>query len=87
MAVLDATNRARTVAQWMREQAATLSCTKQDVAAALGAADDWVEANTAAYNTALPAAFRTAASTTQKTLLLCYVLMRRMGKLRAEEDG
>jgi hypothetical protein len=35
----------------------------------------------------LPVEFRTNASATQKTLLFCYVAMRRAGLLRADEDG
>lgn len=94
MAVLDATGRARTVAQFMREfttaNLGSAAFSKASLAAAVAAADDWVEANTASFNSALPAAFRTgaaSATTAQKTLLLAYVLMRRMGKLHAEEDG
>jgi hypothetical protein len=86
MTLLPDTDRARTVAQWMRDQAGT-GVTKADLRAALNAADQWVEDNTTSYNTALPTAFRTAASVFQKTMLLAYVLMRRMGRLHAEEDG
>lgn len=86
MAVLDATGRARTVAQMMRELA-TGAPLKADLAAAVAATDDWIEANQAAWIAALPAAYRTASNASQKILLFAYVLMRRAGKLRAEEDG
>lgn len=86
MAVLTATSRARTVAQWKRENRDTCGFTSVQLAAALDAADDWVEANTASYVAALPAAFRTNSTAAQKTDLLLYVLLRRMGRLRAEED-
>jgi hypothetical protein len=86
MALLDATNRARTVAQWMRENIETCTFTKADLAAAVAATDTWVENNTAAFVAALPLPFRTASTATQKTLLFCYVLMRRAGKLKAQED-
>lgn len=36
---------------------------------------------------ALPVAFRTAANSSQKNLLLTYVLRRRNGDLRIPEDG
>jgi len=50
------------------------------------ATDDWIEANSTSFNTALPQPFRSNATPTQKTFLLCYVAMRRAGLLRAEED-
>lgn len=87
MAVLDATNRLRVANQWMREQFEVCSFTKADLRAAVDATDAWIEANQSAFNTALPTAFRNAASLTQKTLLFCYVAMRRAGRLRAEEDS
>lgn len=87
MAVLDPTNRARTAAQWLRRNTDPCAFTKTDLRAAVDAADTWVDGNATAYNNALPAAFRTNATPTQKTLLLCYVAMRRAGLLRAEEDG
>lgn len=85
---LDATSRARCLAQFMRE--VTLDCsgiTKTDLAAAVAATDDWIEANQASFNTALPQPFRSTAGLPLKTLLFCYVAMRRAGKLRAQEDG
>jgi hypothetical protein len=86
MAVLDATNRLLLANQWMRDQLEALGVTKADVRAAVDATDAWIDGNQAAFNTALPLAFRNAASLTQKTLLFCYVAMRRAGKLRAVED-
>lgn len=84
---LDATGRARTLAQWMRELDLPLSgITKPDIAAALAATDDWIDANQASFNQALPQPFRSAASLPMKTLLFCYVAMRRAGRLRAQED-
>jgi hypothetical protein len=56
-------------------------------AAAINATDAWIDANAAAFNTALPQPFRGAATADQKTLLLCWVAMRRAGLLRVEEDG
>ena len=82
---LDAIGRARVLAQIGRELAFP-GLTKPDVAAAVGATDDWIEANSTSYNQALPQPFRGLASPLLKTLLLCYVAMRRAGRLRAEED-
>lgn len=86
---LDATSRFRVLAQWMREldipMPATL--TKPDLAAAVAAVDDWIEVNATSFNQALPQPFRTAANLQMKTLLFCYVAMRRANRLRADEDG
>jgi hypothetical protein len=59
--------------------------TKPQLAAAIGAADDWVDANSAAFNAALPGGFRNAATPEQKAMLLTYVITRRFG--RAPRDG
>ena len=86
MAVLDATQRARVFAHFMREHLGDAAYTKAELTAAIAAADQWADDNAAAYNTALPAAFRTKASTLQKSVLLCFVIMRRNGRLRTQED-
>jgi hypothetical protein len=59
---------------------------KPDLQAAVNAVDDWVDDNQSSYNTALPTAFRDAASTNQKYFLMMWVLMRRMGRLIVEGD-
>lgn len=87
MAELDATNRDRVVRWFMRRNTLPCSFTKADLRAAVDACDTWVEANAAAFNSALPQPFRGQASADQKTLLLCWVAMRRAGLLRVEEDG
>jgi hypothetical protein len=87
MAVLSALERARTAAQWLRRNPESCAFTKADLRAAVNATDDWIDSQQANYNAALPAAFRTNATLAQKTLLFCYVAMRRAGLLRAEEDG
>lgn len=88
MAVLPDLDRARTTNQWMRDSATTLAvCTKADLRAALNATDQWIEDNQTSFNTALPATFRNNATLAQKTLLFCYVALRRAGLLHAEEDG
>ena len=89
MAVMDATNRLRTWAQIMRDWppgAGLPGTTKPDLRAAVNATDDWIEANQASFNAALPQPFRSQATLTQKTFLFCYVAMRRAGRLRAQED-
>lgn len=87
MALLDSTNRARCRNQFMRDTLVSAGITKADLQAAVNAVDQWCEDNTAAFNTALPLPYRTAANTAEKAMLLCYVIMRRNGRLRAEEDG
>lgn len=88
MTLLDTTNRARVTAQWQRDNNLDpCSFTKAQLAAAVAATDQWIEDNTASYVAALPAAFRTNSTAAQKQALFSYVLMRRIGKLSAEEDG
>jgi hypothetical protein len=70
----------------MRDNTGVCAFTKADLAAAVNATDDWIEANQAAFNTALPTAFKNNATLAQKTLLFCYVAMRRAGSLHARED-
>ncbi len=67
-------------ATYQRDRRCPGNILKADLVAAIAAADDWVDANTASYNTALPLAFRTAATTPQKIELLMYILEKRMGK-------
>lgn len=84
---LDATGRARMLAQMMREGLDFSGLVKADIAAAIGAVDDWIDANATSYNQALPQPFRGTASAPMKTLLLCFVAMRRAGRYRAQEDN
>lgn len=86
MAVMDAVNRARTASTWMRKNVGATAFTKADLRAAVDATDQWQDDNAAAFNLALPVAFRTNATQVQKTLLFCYVALRRAGLLQAEED-
>ena len=88
MALMSAIERFRCWAQYMRDLPGPFgSASKADIRAAVDAVDEWVENNQTSYNTALPQPFRNQATTLQKSLLLCYVVMRRVGRLRAEEDG
>lgn len=88
MAVLDESNRARVMAQIMRQaELGTLGAiAKPELRAAVDATDSWIDGNASSYNTALPQPARSAMTLQQKTLLLCWVAMRRAGLLRAEED-
>jgi hypothetical protein len=71
----------------MRRNIDPCGYTKADLRAAIDACDSWIDTNAAAFNTALPQPFRGSATQTQKTMLLCWVAMRRAGVLRVEEDG
>lgn len=84
---LDAINRARLAAGYQRDGRCPGALIKPQLAAAIAAADDWIDTNSAAFAAALPAAFRTATTPAQKGELLAYVLMRRIGKLTVQEDG
>ena len=59
---------------------------KPELRAAVNAVDAWVDGNTASFNAALPEPFRSAATPEQKAMMLMFVVMRRAGKLRTEED-
>lgn len=84
---LDETGRARTFAQLMRNWPGSLTgVTKAQLRAAVDETDNWIDANQASFNSALPLPFRTSANLAQKTFLFCYVAMRRATLLRAEED-
>ena len=51
---------------------------KDQLKAAIDATDDWIEANQAAFNLALPVAARSNLTSAQKTLLFCVVAARRV---------
>lgn len=87
MALLTDTDRARAMAGLMRDAShASGNFTKADLRAALDATDSWIDGNATSYNAALPQPFKGQASLTEKTLLLCYVAMRRAGLLHVAED-
>ena len=85
MAVLTDADRILTVRQWIERafvaQNATATLNSAQIKAAVDAADDWADANAASFNTALPTAFKNAATLEQKTLLLSFVILRRSGLL------
>jgi hypothetical protein len=53
--------------------------TKPELQAAFQAADTWADNNATSYNNALPASFRTAATSGQKAMVLAFVCMKRAG--------
>ena len=75
---IEVTTKLQRLAQW-----AAIACgiTKAELKAAVDATDDWIDTNAAAYNLALPTAARTNLNATQKTLLFCYVALKRAGIL------
>lgn len=87
MAALPEQDRNRIWRWYMRRNLEACGFTKVDLKAAVDATDTWIDSNTSSFNTALPQPFRSAASLTQKTILFCYVAMRRAGILKVEEDG
>lgn len=92
MPVLPDEERRRVWAHLMRtwdKQLGRIPVTKPELRAAIDATDAWIEANQGSFNSSLPQPFRGAATTPMKTLLFCFVAMRRVGvrMLRTEEDG
>jgi hypothetical protein len=80
MAALPDTDRFNTWALFMADagmQRQSLPLSKVDLRAAVNAIDDWVDANTAAYNAAVPQPARGALTTKQKAQLLLYVVKKR----------
>lgn len=53
------------------------SVSRAEFRAAVDAIDDWVDANAAAFNTAIPLPARTALTVKQKAQILMYVMRRR----------
>lgn len=87
MAELPEQDRNRIWRWFMRRNTETCNYTKADLRAAIDACDTWIDANASSFNQALPQPFRGQATAQQKTLLLCWVAMRRAGLLKVEEDG
>lgn len=96
MAVLSETDRQRVwrgvMRYWCNEpNPAPTPFTKAEFRAAVDATDDWIDGNAGGtstntgYNSALPAAFRTAASAAQKTLLFTAVACMRVSPAFARQ--
>ena len=79
---LDNTDRQRVTTglmrYWSRLFEPVSGISKTELLAAVAAMDDWIEANQAAINAALPQPFRANATTAQKTLLFCAVALARV---------
>ena len=82
---LDETNRARTHAHALRK-GVWPGITKAELRTAINNTDDWIDTNQTSFNNALPVNVRNSLNLTQKTLLFCFVAMRKAGLLKAEED-
>lgn len=76
---LSAEERVQVRALWTRD-GNVVSLEKPAFQAAVAAVDAWIDANTASFLAALPSAFASASTATQKQLLFLYVLLRRMGR-------
>ena len=77
---LSNTDRKAIWAEFQRELSSTrepLGVTKPALRAALGAVDDWIEANQASFNSALPLPARTALTALQKQRLFMAVARKR----------
>jgi hypothetical protein len=80
--------RLRVLNHWMRTNVTQLpAVTKPDLAAALAAMDDWLDANVTSLNTAIPQPARAELGVAMKLEILAFILMRRANRLPAEEDG
>lgn len=81
MAALSTTIRAQLwrglMRSWSRRGETVAGVTKDDLQAAVNAADDWANSNAASFNTALPSAFKNNATAGQKALLLAVVVLAR----------
>jgi hypothetical protein len=89
MAVLTSTDRERVrnfVMRLARAVVGSWGVTKTELRELIDDTDDWIDSNASAYNTAIRVGIRNKFTTPQKTLVFCYVAMRRAGILRAVED-
>ena len=80
MAVLSDADRRAAWAEFMQAESVsrnTMALTKADLRAAIDAIDDWVEANAAAFNAAIPQPARGALTTRQKAMALDAVVRAR----------
>ena len=63
----------------LSERRDAFNLTKPQLDAAIAAIDDWIEANAASFNAALPLPARTALTAAQKAELFFLVARRRFG--------
>ena len=55
------------------------ACTPIANRVVVDATDSWIDTNVAAFNTALPEPGKSALNATQKTIIFCYVALKRAG--------
>ena len=79
MAVLSNQDRASVWSEYMRNQSA--ACLKAELRAAVDSIDQWVDDNSASFNSAIPQPARGALTAKQKAAILMYVVSRRFGVL------
>jgi len=79
MAVLDTPSRVAILAYLCRRFGYGGTMTKANVQAAIDATDSWIDTNAAAFNSALPAAAQSGLTTAQKTIIFCFVALKRAG--------
>lgn len=79
MAALSAQDRLEGAGEFMRDPATgtMTACTKADIRAAFNALDDFLVANAAAVNNAIPQPAKANLTTSQKAQLLCAVVTKR----------
>lgn len=77
MAILSNADRTAVWAETMKKNTQEFSLTKQNLRAAVDAADQWVEDNKAAFNSALPGVAQAALTVSQKAQLLTFVATKR----------
>ena len=77
MAVLSEGERFACWRQLMQESGPLGVLTKAQLRAAVDAIDDWVDANAAAFNTAIPQPARGVLTSKQKALALMFVVAKR----------
>ncbi len=75
---IEITAKLQRLPQWL---AIACGITKTDLKAAIDATDDWIDSYQTSFNNALPTAAKNNLNLTQKTLLFCYVAMKRAGIL------
>ena len=63
----------------LSERRAAFNLTKAQLDAAIAAVDDWIEANAASFNSAIPLPARTELTAAQKAELFFLVARRRFG--------
>ncbi len=80
MAALADADRAELHGEIMRGLIPVAGITKAQLRAAVDAIDDWIVANAAAFNTAIPVAARNALTSAQKARLLALIALKRYDK-------